>query len=45
MANRYALRMERSHCWTVTGQPVELKQQPMVGINTRDAGGRSAEQS
>ncbi|WP_292658413.1 hypothetical protein [Mesorhizobium sp.] len=42
MANSYALRMERPHSWTVfdvfTGQRVELKQQPMVGMNTRDAG-------
>ncbi|MER8426210.1 hypothetical protein [Mesorhizobium sp. M1403] len=41
MANRYALRMERPHSWTVfyvfTGQPVELKQQSMVGMNTCDA--------
>ncbi|MER8449577.1 hypothetical protein NKG60_06145 [Mesorhizobium sp. M1428] len=40
MANRYALRMERPHCWTVfdvfTGQRVELKQQSMVGLNTHD---------
>ncbi|MER8484004.1 hypothetical protein [Mesorhizobium sp. M1322] len=41
MANRYALRMEHPHSWTVfdvfTGQPVELKHQVMVGMNTRDA--------
>ncbi|MER9254277.1 hypothetical protein NKI59_21055 [Mesorhizobium sp. M0598] len=39
MANRYALRMEHPHSWTVfdvfTGQPV--KHQLMVGMNTRDA--------
>lgn len=41
MANRYALRMEQPNSWTVfdvfTGQPVELKHQVMVGMNTRDA--------
>ncbi|SJM32123.1 hypothetical protein [Mesorhizobium delmotii] len=41
MANRYALRMEHPNSWTVfdvfTGQPVELKHQVMVGMNTRDA--------
>ncbi|RWO76186.1 MAG: hypothetical protein EOS18_26490 [Mesorhizobium sp.] len=41
MANRYALRMEHPHSWTVfdgfTGQPVELKHQVLVGMNTRDA--------
>ncbi|MER8406373.1 MULTISPECIES: hypothetical protein [unclassified Mesorhizobium] len=41
MANRYALRMEHPHSGTVfdvfTGQPVELKHQLMVGMNTRDA--------
>jgi hypothetical protein len=42
MANRYALPMEHPHSWTVfdvfTGQPVELKRQVMVGMNTRNAG-------
>lgn len=41
MANRYALRMDQPDSWTVfdvfTGQPVELKHQVMVGMNTRDA--------
>ena len=41
MANRYALRMEQPDSWTIfdvfTGQPVELKHQIMVGMNTRDA--------
>ncbi|TIP28426.1 MAG: hypothetical protein E5X67_11130 [Mesorhizobium sp.] len=41
MANRYALRMEHPHSWTVfdgfTGQPVELKHQVLVGMNTRDS--------
>ena len=41
MANRYALRMEQPGSWTIfdifTGQPVELKQQVMVGMDMRDA--------
>jgi hypothetical protein len=41
MVNRYALRMEHPHSWTIfdifTGQPVELNHQVMVGMNTRDA--------
>ncbi|UVK38138.1 hypothetical protein LHFGNBLO_005273 [Mesorhizobium sp. AR10] len=41
MANRYALRMEQPDSWTIfdifTGQPVELKDQVMVGMNLRDA--------
>lgn len=41
MADRYALRMEQPDSWTIfdvfTGQPVELKHQVMVGMNTRDA--------
>jgi hypothetical protein len=41
MPNRYALRREQEHCWTIvdvfTGQPAVLKQRVMVGMSTRDA--------
>ncbi|KAA3447820.1 hypothetical protein C7I87_24845 [Mesorhizobium sp. SARCC-RB16n] len=41
MANRYALRMEHPHSWTIfdvfTGEPAVVKQRIMVGMDTRDA--------
>ncbi|TPM94631.1 hypothetical protein [Mesorhizobium sp. B2-1-3A] len=41
MANRYALRMDLPQSWAIidvfTGQPVEVRQRVMVGMNPRDA--------
>ncbi|WP_421916938.1 hypothetical protein [Mesorhizobium sp.] len=41
MPNRYALRREQEHSWTIvdvfTGQPAVLKHRVMVGLSTRDA--------
>lgn len=41
MANRYALRMDLPQSWAIidvfTGQPAEIRQRLMVGMNPREA--------